>query len=322
MMNKRNIRALEDEIIILREQLKDAMGDLGVPQQADDSLFKGIVGRKVAAFVNQLRAMLFWFRLHARMGVLDAVIKMIKSGEQYTEPSLLNGELETLDINAMKLQLDRMRDFIRDTSVRDTSVNKNTLEAIVRKEMETMKTIFAQHRRISHEQSSSSDPKECFKYQEVLCGSKRREPEGASDEPPEGLKKLVSSLIQVECIFFSTSQSNQNNIKNQVIIRSRLNEKPDWQRKFITDFMENYQRLGQPGFECTWPSLNDKPGFNDSSDNDVFLRLDSIVIDWKSKNYDVRTVMEAVDTTTLFRRELMDLFRNQDEAKRQRPGLD
>ena len=188
----KRIEHLEDEVITHDDfsswkNLQNAMEALGVPQQADDPLLKDIIELNEVAFVNQLRAMLFWFRLHARMGVLDAVIKMIRTGEQYTEPSLLNGELETLDINAMKLQLDHLRDFIR-----DTSVNKNTLEAIVRKEMETMKTIFAQHRRISDEQSSSSDPKECFKDQKVLCGSKRRGPEGASgasDEPPEKLKK-------------------------------------------------------------------------------------------------------------------------------------
>ena len=100
-------------------------------------------------------------------------------------------------------------------------------------------------------------------------------------------------FFSVPIVFFSPSQSNQNNIKKQVIISSRLNEKPDWQ-KFIPDFMTNYERLGQPGLECIWPSLNDKPGFNDSSDNDLFVWLDSIVLDWKSKNYDVQIVREAV----------------------------
>ena len=101
-------------------------------------------------------------------------------------------------------------------------------------------------------------------------------------------------FFSVPIVFFSPSQSNQNNIKKQVIISSRLNENPDWQKKFIPDFMTNYERLGQPGLECIWPSLNDKPGFNDSSDNDLFVWLDSIVLDWKSKNYDVQIVREAV----------------------------
>ena len=149
----KHIKRLEEEVIKYIDstrKLRIAMEELGVPQQADDPLFKDIIELNEVAFVNQLRELLSKFRLNARMGVLEAVIKIISTGEF----SLLNGQLETLDVEAMKLQMFHLHEFIR-----DTALDKNILENIVREEMKTLETIFAKHRRTSDEPSGPDQKK-------------------------------------------------------------------------------------------------------------------------------------------------------------------